>query len=265
MLLLAVIGIIPCMIVGRGIIGNYEKRAVSMRTAEIQNQSTMLGGRLGKSGYLNGVPSESLDAELSQLADIYSGRILLIDDEFRVIKDTYEMEEGRTVVSESVITCYKGKNTSEYDSKNHYIEVTQAIENPNTGKLEGIMLVSVSTDTIVDSVEVLRSKAVAVELAVGVGALFAGVHLDVGIGDVEHLQAGELVTQVAEILGIELAVEGEVGDAVGLCFRHHGDEGAGFAHVVGFLHLAPQGRGADSQQAAYEKVSYVHDSCIFKT
>ena len=168
MLLLAVIGIIPCMIVGRGIIGNYEKRAASMRTAEIQNQSTMLGGRLGKSGYLNGVPSESLDAELSQLADIYSGRILLIDDEFRVIKDTYEMEEGRTVVSESVITCYKGKNTSEYDSKNHYIEVTQAIENPNTGKLEGIMLVSVSTDTIVDSVEVLRSKAVAVELAVGV-------------------------------------------------------------------------------------------------
>ena len=57
MLLLIVIGIIPCIVVGQGIISNYEKRAVSVRTAEIQNQSTMLGSRLGKAGYLKGVPS----------------------------------------------------------------------------------------------------------------------------------------------------------------------------------------------------------------
>lgn len=60
MLLLIVIGIIPCIVVGQGIISNYEKRAVSVRTAEIQNQSTMLGSRLGKAGYLKGVPSETL-------------------------------------------------------------------------------------------------------------------------------------------------------------------------------------------------------------
>ena len=168
MLLLIVIGIIPCIVVGQGIISNYEKRAVSVRTAEIQNQSTMLGSRLGKAGYLKGVPSETLDAELAQLADIYSGRILLIDDEFQVVKDTYDMEEGKTIISEAVMECYGGNNTSEYDSKNHYIEVTQAIQDPNSGQTEGIMLVSVSTDSVVDSVDVLHSKAVAVEIAVGV-------------------------------------------------------------------------------------------------
>lgn len=168
MLLLIVIGIIPCIVVGQGIISNYEKRAVSVRTAEIQNQSTMLGSRLGKAGYLKGVPSETLDAELAQLADIYSGRILLIDDEFQVVKDTYDMEEGKTIISEAVMECYEGNNTSEYDSKNHYIEVTQAIQDPNSGQTEGIMLVSVSTDSVVDSVDVLHSKAVAVEIAVGV-------------------------------------------------------------------------------------------------
>ena len=168
MLLLIVIGIIPCIVVGQGIISNYEKRAVSVRTAEIQNQSTMLGSRLGKAGYLKGVPSETLDAELAQLADIYSGRILLIDDEFQVVKDTYDMEEGKTIISEAVMECYEGNNTSEYDSENHYIEVTQAIQDPNSGQTEGIMLVSVSTDSVVDSVDVLHSKAVAVEIAVGV-------------------------------------------------------------------------------------------------
>ena len=168
MLLLIVIGIIPCIVVGQGIISNYEKRAVSVRTAEIQNQSTMLGSRLGKAGYLKGVPSETLDAELAQLADIYSGRILLIDDEFQVVKDTYDMEEGKTIISEAVMECYEGNNTSEYDSKNHYIEVTQAIQDPNSGQTEGIMLVSVSTDSVVDSVDVLHSKAVAVQIAVGV-------------------------------------------------------------------------------------------------
>ena len=54
MLLLIVIGIIPCIVVGQGIISNYEKRAVSVRTAEIQNQSTIARKSSWKSGLFKG-------------------------------------------------------------------------------------------------------------------------------------------------------------------------------------------------------------------
>ena len=69
-----------------------------------------------------------IDAELTQLSNVFSGRILVINDEFRIVKDTYELDEGKTVVSEDVIRCYKGKGTTLHDKENHLIEVTVPIK-----------------------------------------------------------------------------------------------------------------------------------------
>lgn len=174
-LLLVLIGILPCVAVGEGIIRNYGKRAVSLKMEEIQKQSTILAGRLGNSNYVNGTKSESLDAELAMFADIYEGRILIIDSHFQVVKDTYQSKEGVTVISGQVIDCYNGKNAGVYDSEHHYIEVTQAIPKGDTGEVEGVMLVSVPTDSIEKSIEVLRSRAVSVEFAAGMLILAAAL------------------------------------------------------------------------------------------
>ena len=161
--LLIFVGIVPAVIVEAVVLKSYEKRAVEVRTAEIQNQCTILCNQLSDLIYLQGEPSDVIKTELSQLSNIYDGRVMLIDDEFQIVEDTYGMDIGKTLVSEDVIRCFQGEGTSHYDAKNCYIEVTSPIVGSATDKIEGVMLVSISTDVIEDTLNLLEAKARIVE------------------------------------------------------------------------------------------------------
>lgn len=159
MVLLILVGLIPCFILKMGILDNYEKRAVQNRIIEVETQCNILGNQLSSQNYLDEPSSDVIDAELTQLSNLYSGRILIIDNNFKILKDTYALEEGKLVVSQEVIRCFKGENTENYDKKNSYIEVTVPIMDSSSENIDGVMLVSVSTDSIVESMHTLNGKA----------------------------------------------------------------------------------------------------------
>lgn len=142
-----------------------------MRTAEIQNQCTILCNQLSDVNYLTGDTSEVLRSELVQMSNIYNGRVLVIDQDFRIQEDTYDMDKGKTIVSADVIRCFQGKGTSNYDAKNRYIEVTSPIYDKGTEKAVGVMLISVSTDMIADSVQVMDDRVIAVCLTIGMASV----------------------------------------------------------------------------------------------
>ncbi|MRM91144.1 sensor histidine kinase [Hungatella hathewayi] len=161
-LLLLAVSIVPCAAAYRGIIKAYEARAVSLRTADIQNQCTILSNQLNSYNYLADTSSEVINASLTQLTNIYNGRVMIVDKELRVVKDTYSLDEGKTIVSEDVIRCMKGSSTNYYDKANRYIEVTSPIMAGDTEEISGVMLASVSTDTIEDSLKILSTKGSAI-------------------------------------------------------------------------------------------------------
>lgn len=178
--LLVLFAIIPAVIMEAVILTSYEKRAVEVRTAEIQNQCTILCNQLSQGGYPKVVTTEAMNAEITQLSNIYNGRVLLIDQAYHILKDTYDMDEGKRIVSGDVTGCMSGKGTTYYDSKNRYIEVTSPIMDAAKEKVIGVMLVSVSTDSIAESKGVLGGKAnvvavvaviIALVLAIGLGFL----------------------------------------------------------------------------------------------
>ena len=170
-LLIILVGVVPAFILRGIVLSSYEKREVAMRTAEIQNQCTILCNQLSDANYLTGETSEVLRSELVQMSNIYNGRVMVIDHDFRIQEDTYDMDRGKTIVSEDVIRCFQGKGTSNYDAENRYIEVTSPILDKGTEKSVGVMLVSVSTDMIVDSVQELDERILAVCLTVGIVAV----------------------------------------------------------------------------------------------
>ena len=94
------------------------------------NQCTILSNQLSAYGYLSDPTSEVIDSNLTQLTNIYNGRVMIMDEDLCVIKDTYNLDEGKTNVSESVVRCMRTKPTNHYDKKNHYIEVTSPINIP---------------------------------------------------------------------------------------------------------------------------------------
>lgn len=176
-LLLVCVGIIPSIIMKATILKNYEDRAVAVRTAEIQNQCTILCNQLSSSNYLDEKPSDVINAELTQFSNIYNGRVLVIDQDFRIVKDTYDLETGKTIVSEPVMRCYQDTGTSFYDAKNNYIEVTAPIIDNTEEKTIGVMLVSVSTDSIADSMGILEVKANIVQITVIIIVIVLSVFL----------------------------------------------------------------------------------------
>ena len=148
-------GLLPCLAALFGIVKFYESRAVELRTAEIQNQCTILCNQLNNYGYLSDTSSEVINTSLTHLTNIYNGRVMVIDKDLRVVKDTYSLDEGKTDVSENVVRCMKGERTNFYDRTNHYIEVTSPIVESGGEKVLGVMLASVSTDNIETTKQVL--------------------------------------------------------------------------------------------------------------
>ena len=178
-LLVILAGVVPVLVLRAVVLSSYEKREVEMRTAEIQNQCTILCNQLSDSNYLTGEISDIIRSELVQMSNIYSGRVLVIDQDFRIQEDTYDMDKGKTIVSEDVIRCFEGKGTGNYDAENQYIEVTSPVYNKGTEKVTGVMLISVSTEMIVDSMQIMAERikvmCLATALVIVILAFVAGL------------------------------------------------------------------------------------------
>lgn len=171
-LIILIVGIVPSILLRYGILDNYEERAVELRQNTVQNQLRILADHLISKNYLENyhlsdaqtaATKEVINAELEMLSNLYDGRVLIIDSSFKVIKDTYGISEGKNIISEEVIKCFKGESTSNYDRENGYIEMTTPIVVNSTSLVKGVMLTSISNANIVDTMEVLKHKAIILE------------------------------------------------------------------------------------------------------
>ena len=172
LIIVFLMGIIPSIIMRVGILENYESRAVDVRISDVQTQLRIIANHLITYNYLQDTSSEVIGAELEQLSNLYNGRVLIINGNLKVVKDTYGISDGKTIVSEEVIRCIKGKNTVNYDSVNRFIEITMPIvetvtlpDDSGEGAREkelvrGVMLTSVSTDSIANTLDILNRQAI---------------------------------------------------------------------------------------------------------
>lgn len=181
MLLLFVMGIIPAVVVENVVVHSYETRAVSQRTAIVRNQCDMLMDALVSGGFMEDPTSELLDGQLQMLTSIYAGRVLIIDKNYRIIRDTYAQDSGKFLISKEVKDTFAGNELSRYDQKNAYIELTVQIKDPEVaeGETQGVMLISVSAKEIHDSMRLLESRgmmilAIAILLILILGYLLSG-------------------------------------------------------------------------------------------
>lgn len=180
--LMLAVGIIPSVILRMGILQSYEERAVSLRATDVYTQYMIIANHLLNYNYLQDTSSEVINAELDQMSNLYDGRVLIINGNFRIVKDTYGISEGKTVISEEVIKCFRGESTTRHDSNNGYIEMTIPIveqvekDGRETSQVRGVILASASTDSIVVTLDILKRKALILEIVMAViivgGVLF---------------------------------------------------------------------------------------------
>lgn len=175
-IIIFLMGLIPSLIIKAGIMQSYEDRAVAVRQSDVQNQLKIIANHLIKYNYLQDTSSEVINAELEQLSNLYSGRVLIINGNLKIVKDTYGISEGKTIISEEVIRCLKGNSMSNYDRTNGYIEITTPIVETVSAQMatedlpegteltRGVMLTSVSTDIVMATMDILNRKAIIIEI-----------------------------------------------------------------------------------------------------
>lgn len=175
-LIIFFVGLVPSLLMFFGIMQNYEDRAVEVRKSDVQTQLMIIANHLIAYNYLQDTTSEVINAELEQLSNLYDGRVMVINRNLKVVKDTYGIWEGKTITSEKVIQCFKGTNVSNYDQENGYIEITTPITIAVTGQelmedgqekvevVQGVMLTGVSTDSINKTMDILSRKALLIEI-----------------------------------------------------------------------------------------------------
>ncbi len=214
-LIILAAGIIPSLVIHFGILNNYEDRAVFVRISDVQTQMKIIADHLLNYNYLQDTSSDVINAELEQISNLYDGRVLIINGNFKIVKDTYGISEGKTMISEEVIKCFKGESTSNYAKSNGYIEVTTPImlaekqeqgleDKPAESSIKGVMLTSVSADSITKTMEILGRKAAIMEILVSIAILgLAAVLANVLVRPFDHLT--DAINEIKEGFTEELA------------------------------------------------------------
>lgn len=164
-LLVALAGILPNVVLRVGILLSYESRAVSNRSIDVLGQAKILGNQVVTYDYMKDTSLEVINAQLEMLSTIYDGRVLIVNSSFQIVKDTYELDTGKTIISEEVVKSFQGEEINKYDSRNRYIELAIPLKKEGMEQSLGVLLVSVSTDSIMLNYDYLKDNALILELA----------------------------------------------------------------------------------------------------
>ena len=147
------VAFISSVIMATCILTFYETRALMLREGEVMSQARILSNQIATSEYINTKvdnDSTTILAQIDMLTNIYDGRVLIVDENCRIMYDTYNMDKDKTIISEEVINGFSGVETTSPDSENNYLEMAIPIRHPNdkTNTILGVLVVSVSTSNI---------------------------------------------------------------------------------------------------------------------
>lgn len=177
--ILILMGTVPNLFLGKALLQGYEERTLNNHISDVQNQFRILSKQLAFYNYLAEPDgSEMMNGEILQAANFYDGRVIIVDQDFKVIMDTYGLEEGKTMISEQVIKCMKGESTR-HQVADRFFELVipiqasedseeESMDMPEMSPVLGAIVVNASTDSISASMEVLSGQASVIQVVIGI-------------------------------------------------------------------------------------------------
>lgn len=156
----------------------YRKKSIEQTENNVQVQCNILANQILNAGFRFDDDNEVLEAEIEQFVTMLNGRLLVIDKDFRVVKDTYGQLDGLYYMSKNVLNAMNGEEKTPEVLENQYMEVIVPIKEEDDNTTSGIMLVNVSTRDIDDMAEYINSTlkiffSISIIVAIVVAAILA--------------------------------------------------------------------------------------------
>ncbi len=153
------VGVVPLVFFTRAFLNTYEEKAIDNRIMELENQGKALSSLLLPTGYLTTGQIPEIDTEIARIADLYEGRILIVNNNLNIVKDTYSLEDGRYLVSKGVIQSFDGTNSRIRDRKNQSLRLTYPIMDESK-EIKGVIVMNFSSKDIYEIRNTLEQRAV---------------------------------------------------------------------------------------------------------
>ena len=109
-LLMIAVAVIPLFLQTWILIGSFKQNQIEARSIEIQNQCVILSNRMTRSGYMTADKANnvSLDAQMQTIADLYNGRIVIVNSSYKIMTDTFNLQEN-IIYPKKLSAVLKGK------------------------------------------------------------------------------------------------------------------------------------------------------------
>lgn len=202
-------GLIPLSVFLKISLSAYTSQALEQRISELKYHANIISNLILNSNFFTAGEANStvdITSEISQVADVYKGRIIIVDENLRILKDTYGLEEGKTLISEEAVKGIRGENSIYTDRKNKYVELVLPIVKPAETETQGLMIMSFSISNIYEIQSALAAKESVIAIFFAVFIILAAFLLAVYfispwsnmVKAVAHLSEGYLDEQIPE-------------------------------------------------------------------
>ncbi|MDO5539145.1 MAG: HAMP domain-containing sensor histidine kinase [Eubacteriales bacterium] len=175
-IIFCLVGIIPILLMKMSILENYEEQSIIQRGKMLQNQCKNLADRIGVS-----VAGEKIDVgpyqtEMEQLANLYNGRLVVVNKDFVVIEDTYSLDLKKILVSEEVVKCFRNESSLSYDKESNFIEMAIPIREGVSKSVVGALIVSSETEDVMINRDELSRKVFILQMGLAIAVLIAALY-----------------------------------------------------------------------------------------
>ncbi len=116
---------------------------------EASNYALMLANQIGRGDFFeNEDNQEAYLTDVYQSASMYNGRILVIDDNYKILQDTYETLENLTSISQETIQAMQGEVVRTFDHDAKMVEISVPVYDEKSEKVIGVVQMYASTSDI---------------------------------------------------------------------------------------------------------------------
>ena len=137
---------------------SYNNKTIEGKLTLVQNQCSILGNQILVNQFTIDSMQDNLNVEIDQLANVWEGRILVIDSGYRIVKDTYTIEQDNYIVYDEVLCVMRGEKDKNIRMLDDYAEIIIPIVNSDK-VINGVMIATVSLKDIEGTNAYIASQA----------------------------------------------------------------------------------------------------------
>lgn len=157
-LVLSILSTAIILILGKLLVVSFETKMWNQKISTIETRCDMVADRISESGFRFSVGDNSLETEVDQFAGLMEGRIMVVDQNYRIIRDTYGIEDNRYLITSDILKVMSGESVSPRNVDGQYMEIFYPIKDGTGQQIIGALCIISSCQDVYEMVSYMKDQ-----------------------------------------------------------------------------------------------------------